>query len=67
MVQKVRRDIENGVLSHDEINEAISAWRFVPYRMEQMIGGPDQIMWDRRQWIKDNDEDWMEPKKLVPF
>lgn len=46
----------------------LQAFRFYPSRLECMIGGPDIIMWERWEWIKDPDTDdaWNEPKLLLP-
>ena len=66
LVQQTRMDLENGNLSMMEIEDAVRGWRFVPYQVERMIGGPDQVMWDRKEW-KFKHGKWIHPNRLMPF
>lgn len=69
LVQETRAELNKGDISKLELDEAIRAWRFVPYKIERMVGGPNQPMWDRREWVREEDGDssWVEPKRLMPF
>lgn len=69
LVQETRAELDSGDISRLELDEAIRAWRFVPYKIERMVGGPNQPMWDRREWVREEDEGsvWVEPKRLMPF
>lgn len=71
LVQQTREDLDQGEVSMMELEEAIRAWRFVPDQIEQMIGGPDQIMWERNEWHRGEDgkgeNDWVKPVRLMPF
>jgi len=53
IMQKTRLELENGDISDQEIDDAIRAFRFHPSRLECTIGGPDSILWDRWEWLKD--------------
>jgi len=66
LIQETRNDFANREISMLELEEAVRAWRFVPKQMEKMVGGPGQIMWDRREWVKE-DNVWKEPDQLMPF
>mmetsp|Transcript_7393 Transcript_7393/g.16374 ORF Transcript_7393/g.16374 Transcript_7393/m.16374 type:complete len:303 (+) Transcript_7393:84-992(+) len=73
VVQKTRNRLESGELTNEEIDRSVVAVRFVPYRMERYIGGPDQVMWERWEWKKASGECpegtslWNEPKRLLPY
>lgn len=74
VMQKTRIELENGDVSLNELKKSISALRFQPTRMECMLGGPDTVMWDRWEWLRDpavttiagEALEWAEPKHLVP-
>jgi hypothetical protein len=66
LIQQTRIDLERGDVPMMELEEAVRAWRFVPYQVERMVGGPDQLMWDRKEWIY-KDGKWIEPVRLMPF
>jgi hypothetical protein len=75
VMQKTRIELENGDVSMSELKSCIAAFRFRPHRMECMLGGPDTVMWDRWEWLRDPDAAvtapgdaiaWAEPKHLVP-
>jgi hypothetical protein len=71
IVQKTRADLENGVLDEKEIEQCISAFRLTPERLECMLGGPDKVMWDRREWLRDPTSPssamvWHQAKQIVP-
>jgi hypothetical protein len=73
VMQKARIELENGDVSTDELEECIRAFRFQPDRLECMIGGPESVMWERWEWLRDESEGaptgaiaWNEPKRLVP-
>lgn len=66
LVQKTRVEFENGGIDMEELEQSISAYRYIPNRMERMVGGPDHIMWDRWEWKRDGD-DWLEPRHLLPY
>jgi len=55
LVQKTRMELENGNVSPEEIEATITAFRFVPDRMERMVGGPDMVIWDRWEWLLQED------------
>jgi len=69
LVQEARNELEEGDISKLELDEAIRAWRFVPHRVERMVGGPASPMWHRTEWLREEAEgsEWMEPKRLMPF
>ena len=73
VMQKTRIELENGDISMNELKSCIAAFRFQPDRMECMLGGPDTVMWDRWEWLRDPDVPsdinkiaWAEAKHLVP-
>lgn len=70
LVQHTHRELENGNISREEIEEAICAFRLVPDRLERMIGGPDMVTWDRWEWKKQTgdkgDTSW-DVRHLLPF
>lgn len=66
LVQETRDEFAHGRISMLELDEAMRAWRFVPKQMEKMVGGPGQVMWDRREWYRD-EKGWKEPEQLMPF
>ncbi len=71
IVQQTREELDNGSVPMMELEEAVRAWRFVPYQVEQMIGGPEQIMWERNEWLRQKGDDkeynWIKPVRLMPF
>ncbi|KAL7521582.1 hypothetical protein ACHAWX_006259 [Stephanocyclus meneghinianus] len=73
VVQKTRNRLESGELTKDELDKSMMLVRFVPYRMERYIGGPDQVMWERWEWQRATGECpegtalWKEPKRLLPY
>ena len=69
LVQEARSEYQQDQVPIMELEEAVRAWRFVPYQMEQMIGGPDQLMWNRKEWVREEDDsaEWVEPTQLMPF
>lgn len=78
VMQRTRVELENGDISMEELDQSISAFRLKPDRVECMLGGPDTVMWDRWEWLRDVDEiggdeehfgdlvAWKDPKRLVP-
>jgi hypothetical protein len=70
LVQQTHRELENGNISREEIEDAICAFRLVPDRLERMIGGPDMVTWDRWEWKKQTDDkgftSW-DVRHLLPF
>lgn len=73
IMQKTRRELESGDISMEELERCIIAYRFEPERLELMFGGPDSVMWDRWEWLRDTQGDaergsiaWVDPKHLVP-
>lgn len=73
IMQKTRVELENGDISMEILEKSIAAYRFIPNRMECMLGGPDAVMWDRWEWLRDADGDapkgtiaWAEPRRLIP-
>uniref|UniRef100_A0A7S4VZY1 Uncharacterized protein n=2 Tax=Ditylum brightwellii TaxID=49249 RepID=A0A7S4VZY1_9STRA len=66
LVQRTRVAFENGDIDMEEIEQSLSAYRYIPNRMERMMGGSDHIMWDRWEWKHDGD-DWLEPRHLLPY
>mmetsp|Transcript_2857 Transcript_2857/g.6156 ORF Transcript_2857/g.6156 Transcript_2857/m.6156 type:complete len:294 (+) Transcript_2857:274-1155(+) len=73
VVQRTRQQLEKGDLTKEEIEKGIMAARFVPYHMERLVGGPDQVMWERWQWDRDagacpeGTPLWDAPKLLLPY
>lgn len=69
LVQETRVELEKGEIAISEIEDAVRAWRFVPHQVEKMVGGHNQVMWDRKEWIREEGEagDWVAPKRLMPF
>mmetsp|Transcript_20074 Transcript_20074/g.25356 ORF Transcript_20074/g.25356 Transcript_20074/m.25356 type:complete len:155 (-) Transcript_20074:103-567(-) len=69
LVQEARAELDKGDISKLELDEAIRAWRFMPHKVERMVGGPNQPMWDRKEWVREEVEgsEWIEPKRLMPF
>lgn len=73
VMQKTRIELENGDISMEELEASIRAFRLRPDRLECMIGGPESVMWDRWEWLRDTKNDgprgsieWNEPKHLIP-
>jgi len=61
-------DFANSNISLEELNSCIQAWRFVPEAMEKMSGGPDEIMWDRLEFTREEGSStWRAPTQLMPF
>ena len=73
LVQRTRIELENGDVSDEELEECLKAYRFLPDRMERMVGGPDHIMWDRWEWTRTAGDcpegrgDWEEASRLLPY
>jgi len=70
LVQKTRQELENGNVPPEEIEATIIAFRFVPDRMERMVGGPDMVTWDRWEWLLQNDTDGVQSwdvRHLLPY
>jgi len=68
IVQTTRYEFETGIIGKEEMSENIEAWRFVPTRMERMVGSPDKIMWDRWEWLRDSETgSWHSPNNLLPY
>lgn len=70
LVQQTRRELENGNVTREELEDAIIAFRFVPDRMERMIGGPDMITWERWEWKMQTDKKGLsssDVRQLLPF
>jgi len=68
IVQQTRRDFQNKEIPKRELNHCMKAWNFVPTRMEKMIGGPDEIMWDRWEYVKEEGSStWCKPRHIMPF
>lgn len=73
VMQKTRIELENGDVSQEELEGCIRAFRFQPDRLECMIGGPESVMWERWEWLRDESDGaptgaiaWNEAKQLVP-
>lgn len=70
LVQQTRRELENGNVTREELEEAIIAFRFFPNRMERLQGGCDLLTWDRWEWKMQTDEkgysSW-DVRQLLPF
>ena len=67
VVQKTRQRLLSGELRRDELNKSVMLVKFVPTRMERYIGGPDQVIWDRWEWKRDDNASWSEPTRLLPY
>jgi pyridoxine/pyridoxamine 5'-phosphate oxidase len=73
IMQKTQSELSKGEMPLHVLERYIAAFRFRPQRMEFMMGGPDSVMWDRWEWLRDpsgNDEAgqpvWNDPKQLMP-
>jgi hypothetical protein len=74
IMQKTRIELENGDIPMEVLEQCIAAYRFQPDRLECMLGGPDTIMWDRWEWLRDTKNGdatpgaiaWAEAKHLIP-
>jgi len=67
ILQGTRNDLKDGKISLEEMNDSIKAFRFRPFRVELMVGGPDQVMWNRWEWQRsENGSDWYEPTHILP-
>lgn len=68
IVQQTRSDFASGSLSLAELSHCIQHWRFLPEMVERMEGGPDEIMWSRFQYVRDEKTTkWKEPIQMMPF
>ena len=69
IVQTTRYEFENGKIDIDEMSQTIQGWRFVPTRMERMVGSPDEIMWDRWEWKRSSKNSaWQKsPNPILPY
>jgi hypothetical protein len=70
-VSEGRLAMEKGSIPKDELEYSMAAYRIKPDRLEYMRGGPDSVMWDRWEWLRDHTANdgtmyWAEPKHLVP-
>jgi hypothetical protein len=67
VMQRTRNDLEHRAISMDEMHEAMAAFRIKPTRLEYMHGGPDTVMWDRWEWLRDRETgEWADPRHLIP-
>lgn len=72
VMQRTRMELENGDVSQEELNASVQAFRFKPDRLECMFGGPDSVMWDRWEWLRDKTEStegalqWNDAQHLHP-
>jgi hypothetical protein len=73
LMQKTRSEVEQKLVSIEEWEDAIRAFRFYPDRIECMHGGPDAVLWDRWEWHRDNEGDcpegslaWQSAQQLIP-
>jgi hypothetical protein len=68
VMQTTRNGLENKTIPMEEMEKCITAFRFIPQRLEYMHGGPDTVMWDRWEWMrkKDSSNGWADPKSLIP-
>lgn len=67
IIQSTRNELEAGSLPIEELKQSIEAFRFCPSRVELMVGGPDQLMWNRWEWQRsEGDSQWSEPKHILP-
>jgi hypothetical protein len=73
VMQRARLELEKGDVSQEELEGCIRAFRFQPDRLECMLGGPESVMWERWEWLRDESEGaptgaiaWNKPKRLVP-
>mmetsp|Transcript_22393 Transcript_22393/g.33134 ORF Transcript_22393/g.33134 Transcript_22393/m.33134 type:complete len:260 (-) Transcript_22393:74-853(-) len=68
IVQETRADFVNSNISPEELKSCIQAWRFVPENLEKMMGGPDEIMWERWEFSREEgSSNWREPRQLMPY
>jgi hypothetical protein len=74
VMQKSAKELENGDVSLPELDACIRAFRFQPDRIECMVGGPETVMWERWEWLRNIEAKdtptggiaWNDPKQLVP-
>jgi len=66
VVQRTKVELESGGISDEELASCLGAWRLEPSRMERMQGGPDQIMWDRWEWIRQG-KVWAKANHILPY
>ena len=53
-------------MSKNEIEAAISVYRFNPLRIEMKESG--HKIWARYEWERDNTkEEWTEPRRILPY
>ena len=68
IVQETRQELANSQVTMKELNSCIEAWRFLPSEMEKMVGGTDEIMWDRWEFRKEEgSEVWKDARQLMPY
>lgn len=69
VVQTTRYELENGKIHLNEMSQTIQGWRFVPTRVERLVGSPDEIMWDRWEWIRSSKNSTWEKSSnpLLPY
>jgi len=74
ITQRTRLELENNEVSQEELEASIQAFRFCPDRLERMHGGPDSIMWERWEWMRNASGEncpegsipWNPPNQLLP-
>eukprot|EP00586_Coscinodiscus_wailesii_P016656 CAMPEP_0172501824 /NCGR_PEP_ID=MMETSP1066-20121228/153880_1 /TAXON_ID=671091 /ORGANISM="Coscinodiscus wailesii, Strain CCMP2513" /LENGTH=184 /DNA_ID=CAMNT_0013276831 /DNA_START=285 /DNA_END=839 /DNA_ORIENTATION=+ len=67
IIQSTRNELEAGSVPLEELNESIQAFRFCPSRVELMVGGPDQVMWNRWEWkLLGDGKEWSKPIHILP-
>ena len=73
VVQQVRTELVESTIHYDELADSITAYRFHPDRLELMTGSPDRTLWDRWEWIRDDEGecpegslDWKEASLILP-
>jgi hypothetical protein len=67
VMQTTRNGLENNTIAIEEMEKCMTAFRFKPHRLEYMHGGPDTVMWDRWEWMRNKDSStWADPKNLIP-
>ncbi|KAL7562624.1 hypothetical protein ACA910_002526 [Epithemia clementina (nom. ined.)] len=67
VMQTIRQELEQNQLNHDELLACLRPLRLQPTRVECMLASPDaSIMWDRWEWLHDQNDEWYHPQQLVP-
>lgn len=56
-----------GEVSSEEISRSAIVYRLAPVRMELLVGGPDFPMWERFEWRRDDEGNWAEPVRILPY